>query len=86
MERDEERWKKFKEEQRKRLWDIEEQVLCINIYKFLTLTNVVACHFWSMTWISFNVLKSVPKMTDLEILAGKRRIKLQAGLYLSIFI
>ncbi|WOH11035.1 hypothetical protein DCAR_0830514 [Daucus carota subsp. sativus] len=47
MERDEERWKKFKEEQRKRLRDIEEQ--------------------------------RVPKMTDLENLAGKRRIKLQAA-------
>ncbi|WOG83733.1 hypothetical protein DCAR_0102911 [Daucus carota subsp. sativus] len=53
MERDEERWKKFKEEQRKRLRDIEEQ--------------------------------SVPKMTDLEILAGKRRIKLQAGNGQSVF-
>ncbi|WOH08719.1 hypothetical protein DCAR_0728166 [Daucus carota subsp. sativus] len=47
MEHDEERWEKFKEDQWKRLRDIEEQ--------------------------------SVPKMTDLEILAGKRRIKLQAG-------
>ncbi|XP_063936595.1 stress response protein NST1 isoform X2 [Daucus carota subsp. sativus] len=47
MERDEERWKKFKEDQRKRLRDIEEQ--------------------------------SVPEMTDLEILAGKRRIKLQGS-------
>ncbi|XP_063947244.1 uncharacterized protein LOC108192688 isoform X2 [Daucus carota subsp. sativus] len=53
MERDEERWKKFKEDQWKRLRDIEQQ--------------------------------NVAEMTDLEILAGKRRIKLQA-VYLRSFM